>query len=168
MGISVIGVYDYIEDRFRVFCKDNFAEFQRLVDARDLVAGFNSIAFDNAVCRANGILVPEEKSYDLLVQLWTAAGLGPKFIYPTHLGFGLDATASVNLGMQKSGHGALAPVQWQRGEVGAVIDYCLQDVNITRRLIDHARNSDLLDPRDPTQALEVETPDFIFPMAEPA
>ena len=136
MGISVIGAYDYVEDRYRIFCEDNFGAFQDLADSADLVVGFNSIAFDNALCAASGITVPKEKSYDILVETWKAHGLGPKFVYPSHMGFSLDAIAASNLQEKKSGNGAMAPVDWQQGRIGSVIDYCLQDVRLTKRLMD--------------------------------
>lgn len=137
LGISVICVYDYQEDRYRVFCADNFQQFQTLVDNSDVIIGFNNLAFDNRLCKANRLNVPDEKSYDLLVEVWAAAGLGPEYQYPSHSGFGLDACVKANfLNEAKSGHGAAAPVQWQRGQIGAVIDYCLQDVRLTKLLVD--------------------------------
>lgn len=148
MGISVIGAYDYAEDRYRVFCDDNFGEFEALVDETDCVIGFNSLAFDNQLCREHGIEVPDGKTYDLLVSIWAANGLGPVFKYPSHAGYGLDAMAKVNEGQAKSGHGALAPVDWQRGRIGSVIDYCLQDVALTKKLVDRViRTGELLDPK---------------------
>ena len=137
MGISCIGAYDYLTDRYRVFCDDNFKEFQALVDNHHTIIGFNSNSFDSPLCEANGIIIPGEKSYDILVEVWRGAGLGENFAYPSHSGFGLGAICESNFGLKKSGHGALAPVQWQRGEIGAVIDYCLNDIKITKRLLDH-------------------------------
>lgn len=159
MGISVIGAYDHVEDTYRVFCADNFSAFQDLVDARDTVVGFNSIAFDNEVCRANGLDVPDEKSYDLLVEIWRAAGLGPTYRHPTHAGFGLDAVCEANFGLRKSGHGALAPVDWQIGKIGSVIDYCLNDVRLTKRLLDHVLCARfLVNPRDRHASLMMRLP----------
>jgi len=144
MGISTISAYDYDEDRYRVFCRDNFDEFQALVDNTDIVAGFNSIAFDGRVFAVHGIDVPLGKSYDLLVEVWKAHGLGSQFKFPSHIGFGLDAIAGINLKTGKTGHGALAPVQWQQGKIGSVIDYCLADVWLTKRLIDTVLNHGIL------------------------
>ena len=132
MGISVIGAYDYDERRYRVFLKDNFNEFQQLVTERQPI-GFNSIAFDDKLCAANDIKV---SSWDLLAEMWEADGLEREFVYPSHVGYGLDATAAQNGLQRKSGHGAKAPVQWQRGEYGSVIDYCIQDVKLTKELVD--------------------------------
>jgi hypothetical protein len=159
MGISCIGAYDYHTDRYRVFCEDNFPEFQALVDSHEVIIGFNSIGFDNPLCAANGIVVPDEKSYDALVEVWLAAGLGPMFRYPSHMGFGLDAICKVNFGLEKSGHGAVAPVQWQRGQIGSVIDYCLNDVKITKRLTDCIeQHGTIKDPTDTKRILTVRRP----------
>lgn len=137
MGISCVGVYEYDTDRYRVFCKDNKNAFARLVAEATLVIGFNSLKFDNELMKAAwGIEVPAEKSYDLLVEVWKAAGLGPKFVYPSHAGYGLKALAKANGLPGKTGYGALAPVQWQRGEIGSVINYCLHDVWLTKKLLE--------------------------------
>jgi hypothetical protein len=138
MGISVNGVYDYHENRYRVFTEDNRDEWAQLLKERDPVAiGFNSIPFDNAVLSATGWATPNEaRCYDVLRELWAAAGLGPAFSYPSHAGYGLDDTCKANSMPGKTGNGALAPVLWQRGQVGKVIDYCLTDVHRTKLLVD--------------------------------
>lgn len=136
MGISVIGAYDYWEQRYRVFCQDNLSEFQKLVDDHDLVISFNGLAFDNKLCAANGVKVSDEKTYDLLVEIWRAVGLGPTFERQTHGGFGLNALTQLNFGIGKVGTGAFAPVLWQQGKYGEVIDYCLDDVMLTKALLD--------------------------------
>ena len=135
MGISVIGAYDYAEDRYRVFCADNFAEFEALLPQRYVVS-FNGIAFDDQLHAATALVLAAKTDYDLLVEVWAGAGLGPDFSYPTHAGYGLDAVCEANGLGRKTGHGARAPVLWQQGKIGQVIDYCLQDVRLTKRLFD--------------------------------
>jgi hypothetical protein len=148
MGISVIGAYDFGEDRYRVFTKDNWGEFAAMSspEFRDefIFAGFNSIPFDNKVLNYNGIVIPEIYCYDLLREIWRGAGLGERFEYPSHAGYGLDAVAKANGISGKTGNGALAPVYWQRGQIGTVIDYCLQDVAITAKLIKKVIESNIL------------------------
>lgn len=149
MGVSVIGAIELESGRSRVFCEDNFDEFAELAEIHGVLVGFNNIPFDNAVLRASGIVdIPEGKCYDLLKETWSAAGLGPSFEYPSHAGYGLDAVCERNGLGKKSGHGALAPVDWQRGNIGAVIDYCLQDCNITAKLFQLAMTSPLISPKD--------------------
>lgn len=150
MGVSCIGAYEYATDRYRVFCDDNKEEFFQAVADADLLVSFNGIAFDNQViAKCWGGVLPGEKNYDLLVEIWTAAGLGPKFQYPSHVGYGLDDTCSRNFGTKKSGNGALAPIHWQQGKYGSVIDYCLNDVRLTKQLFDHVLESRaVISPKD--------------------
>lgn len=136
MGVSCIGAYDYAQDRYRMFLADNMPEFTELCASADVIGGFNSIPFDNKVCQLNDIPVPDDKSYDLLREIWAAAGLPPAFNFRTHGGYGLDAMAFTNLGASKSGNGATAPVDFQRGRFGTLTDYCLTDVWLTKKLMD--------------------------------
>jgi hypothetical protein len=141
MGVSVIGAYDFAEDRYRVFTKDNWTEFEQLVFLNPIVAGFNSIRFDNPVLKACGIVdIWEEKSYDLLQEIYKSLGKRVS-------GYGLDKIAKANGLSGKTGNGALAPVDWQRGNIGTVCDYCLQDVAITAKLIKQViSEGELIDP----------------------
>lgn len=138
MGISIIGCYDYQQDRYRAFCDDNKSEFMVLLDRGPMCVGFNNIPFDNAVIAAtDGWMAPNDAvCYDLLREIWIASGLEPEFNRKTHGGVGLDAVCERNFGTKKSGNGALAPVDWQRGNYGTVIDYCLNDVRLTKQLFD--------------------------------
>ena len=145
MGISVTCVYDCERDRYRVFCKDNMDEFQALVHQNDLLVGFNSIRFDNRLLRANRIEIDDSHCYDLLAAIWVGSGLTPTWGgFSTHGGFSLDDTAALNLGHKKTGNGALAPVLWQEGRIGTVIDYCLEDVRLTVQLLDRVIESGML------------------------
>lgn len=145
MGISVIGAYDYETDRYHVFCKDNFDRFLHLLANHSCVVGFNNRRFDNRViaCQTEGIIKENlekyfaQATYDILEEIWKSLGLDPnKFYWSTHGGYGLDVMCEANFGTKKSGNGALAPVDWQRGKIGTVIDYCLNDVRLTKQLLD--------------------------------
>ena len=70
-----------------------------------------------------------------------------KFYWKTHGGFGLDAVCEANDLGGKTGHGALAPVQWQRGEISAVINYCLMDVKLTKELFDLCQKGEVVNPK---------------------
>jgi len=141
MGISVICAYDYETDRYRVFLEDGFTEFGELLKERTAVA-FNGRAFDDKLVAAHGM--PTGDTYDILVEIWAAVGLGPEFQYPSHAGYGLDAVCETNFGMRKTGNGALAPILWQQGKRGQVIDYCLHDVKMERTLLDVIRDQGVI------------------------
>lgn len=159
MGISVICAYDYNEERLRVFLEDNFDEFQKVIDSTGHIIGFNNIKFDDCVCRANGLDIPSEKSYDLLVAIWKADGLSETYSYPSHAGYGLDACCEANFGIGKTGHGANAPVLWQQGRRGEVIDYCLNDVMLTKRLFERMMDCGFIEhPKVPGGRLSIPTP----------
>lgn len=150
MGISVIGVYDYLENRYRVFTQDNIQEFQELVNQRDLIVGLNSIGFDNKLVEANGISISHKIHYDIMLEVG-------KLVYPNKQyfkGCGLEACCSANFNTKKSGNGALAPIDWQRGKIGTVIDYCLNDVKLTKDLLDQIIFTGILtNPVDGTSIL---------------
>jgi len=151
MGISVIGAYDYAIGRYRVFCDDNKAEFFEAMESADLLVSFNGLGFDDKVIRACWFSAfhPGAKSYDLLNEIWHAAGLEPTFNYHTHSGYGLDAMCEANFGRRKTGNGALAPVLWQQGKIGATIGYCLNDITLTKMLFDRALLGEpLVSPKD--------------------
>lgn len=136
MGISVICAYTYADDKYHVFCKDNFTDFQLLTLSCPVIVGFNSESFDDVVCGYNGLEV--KTTFDILREFYKAIGLCP---YPDrytsdYAGFGLDPLCRANHIGGKNLNGAEAPVYWQRGMVGYVIDYCLNDVYMTKALFD--------------------------------
>lgn len=161
MGVSVVGVYDYNTDRYRVFMEDNIHELAELVRDRSTLVSFNGVGFDNKVLEhhMNPMLLELSKCYDILREMWVAAGLAPEFDYRTHGGYRLDDTAYVNLGISKSGDGGNAPVLWQQKEIGTLVDYCLEDVRITKRLFDRVKGiGGLRSPKDPSRFLEMRKP----------
>jgi hypothetical protein len=168
MGVSVTGVYDYFADAYRVFCDDNVEEMFYLFANADMLVSFNGIGFDDPLLLAT---YPEystvlTKRYDLLVEIWRASGLAPKWGGSvTHGGYGLDAMGEANFNERKTGHGADAPVNWQRGKIGSVIDYCLNDVRMTKMLLDAVRvNHPLVNPRGGT--LKLRRPDEMVERSE--
>lgn len=142
MGISVIGVYDYLTDTCQVFMRDNFHHFQNLVDAREHIIGFGSYNFDDKLCAAHDIEV--RTTYDLLQKVRSAVSKLPKAQGAPRPSYNLAALAQTNLGRGKTGSGADAPLLWQRGRVGELISYCLHDVQVTKALFD--RREQLKDP----------------------
>jgi hypothetical protein len=135
-GIACLCAWDYSDETCRVFLQDNLQEFARLVEKTDCVVGFNNHRFDDPLVAANGVQIPAAKSYDLLKQIWRGLGIGDVWRAETHGGYSLEKIAYANFRRKKSGDGALAPVEWQRGKMGSVIDYCLMDVALTRKLLD--------------------------------
>jgi hypothetical protein len=134
MGIACLGGWQCWDSRARLWDEHTVATAQQAVDESDFVVTFNGLSFDGPLLVEHKVEIPAHKHVDLLVAVWKAHGLGPRFSYPSHAGFGLDAVCQANGIGQKTSSGALAPVLWQQGKVGAVIDYCLNDVWMTKEL----------------------------------
>lgn len=139
MGISCVCTYDINTHLSRVFLEEDFESLKEYLYGKP-TAGFNTRRFDLPLLEANGIDrgALEDPHYDILEQIWLAQGLDPdRFVPRTHGGWGLDAVCQATLGIAKTGHGALAPVWWQQGKRGKVIDYCLNDVWMEGQLLLH-------------------------------
>lgn len=164
MGISVIGTYNnwtkesiaYVNfDDILPMDKESswrpLSEFQELLNQADILVGFNNQSFDDNLIKANGFSIPENiLNYDILVEIWKAVGIEPPFVYPTHAGYSLKQTCEANGLPPKTGDGANAAVQWQRGEHKKVIDYCLNDIKITTELLRKIMSNDgwLVNPKN--------------------
>lgn len=145
MGISLIGAWLSWDNSIRIYPQSAFDKFQEAVKQSDLIVGFNSISFDDKLCRANGIDI--ETDYDLLSEVWAAAGMPRQYTYGvTRPGYRLEDLAQANLGKGKSGSGELAPELWQRGKQSEVVRYLTDDILLTKAIFD--RRDNLIDPTD--------------------
>jgi len=146
MGISCICAYDYTDDRYRVFTESNKDEFKKLIENRKIYIGFNNINFDNKVIETCwGIKIQRENCYDILRKILAAVGLDEnKFIPAYHEDYGLDACCRANFGLCKTEYGGYAPIDWQQGKIGDVIDYCLNDIKLTKMLFEKIRDTRVL------------------------
>jgi hypothetical protein len=139
MGIACVCTFDMRTKLSRVFLKDELAELGSYLHGQH-TAGFNTRRFDLQLLSEHGVQVnpgaTDLMHYDILEQIWVALGLDPdRFVPATHGGWSLDNVCDSTLHEKKSGHGALAPVWWQQGKHGKVIDYCLRDVWLEARLL---------------------------------
>lgn len=132
MGIACIGVFDLMEQRFRVFDRHTLSEMKKLVRERDQVVGWNNHRFDDPLLAHHGLFV--EKSIDLME-------LFPKKV-------ALEKAAAANgINLRKSMPGKEVPIRWQQGRYASVIDYCIGDVHITLSLYKKFRRMGyLIDP----------------------
>jgi hypothetical protein len=154
MKIACIGVWDYKTDSSRIFGEHEIKDFQKFIDSHDKVVGFNNNRFDNNVLRANGVVIHANKSYDILSEDFTALGSFQK-------GCRLDDIVKANFPScaGKTGSGADAPELWQKGFYTKVIDYCLNDVRLTKMILDRIlRFGYINDPIYPSEILRLRRP----------
>ena len=144
MGIAIVSAYSLATGIPYLFCKDNIEELFRLLDEADVIAGFNNRRFDDKIMAAVGYEIPEEKSYDLFVEIKEAAGAKQ---YAK--GYNLDNCCMINLGIQKAGDAAQVPVLWQRGQYGRCFNYAMRDITMEYLLLKMAMEQPLIDPGNP-------------------
>lgn len=145
MGISVACLWQYRDQRMRVYGPDDVVALRERLLTADRISGFNHFRFDFPVIwgmpkadwTTENSLVAQlaPKTDDLLRRIWQALRLDPdNFRGSTHGGWKLDTVAQATLGVGKTGNGADAPKWYQAGQIQRVVDYCCSDVAITRDL----------------------------------
>lgn len=151
LGLSVFGCHaDWLppDQAWQAFTvDDHFVGTQELIDQADRVVGFNSLCFNDPLCEAHGIRIAT--TFDLMQEIRRAAG--EPLIGCCTPGYNLRRIAEINLGMHcyqvqlKSGTSPVGvPDLWRAGEKQRVIEYCLNDVFLTREIFD--RRCNLIDP----------------------
>lgn len=142
MGISVVTAYDFVESAYRIYLQDNLNELRTTINSRGIVIGYNNRRFDDNVLRANGIDVPESKSYDLWKAITSTQPDGHR------KGFNLDAMLTANNLRGKTGLGSDAPMLAQTGQWGKLVNYCLDDTRKTLYILRLACNGTLKNPKN--------------------
>lgn len=152
MGIACVVVYEYAVDAWHVFGEYELGKLQEIIDANDVYVGFRNIGFDNKVLRAYGIKIEDRKSYDICAEIQSKLGY--------QKGCKLDDVAKANFARAgKNGDGAMAPIRWQQGYHTEVINYCLNDVRMTKMILDRIlRWGYIKNPLNPEQLLKLRRP----------
>ena len=159
MGFASGVTYDYATDLYEFFMHEEGGEALRKKLTNRVAISFNGIRFDRRVLLGNemeanqGFTASQDHGYlwfnfDLLVEYIKGRfnyltvkdaeeKLGEKKIHDGT--FNLDALGKYTLGIGKTGHGADAPLLYQKKQYDALLSYNLQDVRLTRKLFDFAR-----------------------------
>jgi DEAD/DEAH box helicase domain-containing protein len=135
LDLSVICIYDYERDAYESYLQEDLPKLWPVLESADLLIGYNSDHFDIPLLNKyySGDLT-KIKSLDILREIKNSFGRRMK----------LDQIAEGTLGINKSGVGIEATVWWKNGEKQKVIDYCLDDVKITKDVYEYARANNKL------------------------
>jgi len=134
-GISALVIYDNISGRSHLYDEHTLELAAQHLESADVVLGFNSQEFDAPV--VEGILgrrLELQTHLDLLQLVW-AASSGKRS------GNKLDDLARATLGFGKPHDGTLAPTLADEGHWAELFDYCLLDVDLTKRLFIYAQEN---------------------------
>lgn len=144
MGISCAVTYCYERDEYKLFDEFMIDELGKYLSRADLVCGFNIFNFDNNLLASADINLDASRCYDLLKEIAIATKTPNNFA-----GLSLDAVTRANFADAKTGHGAKAPILYQTKNFGELFDYCLNDVRLTKKILDKIiRTGHVVNPRD--------------------
>jgi DEAD/DEAH box helicase domain-containing protein len=128
MRLSVAVLYDQQSDRFEIFSEDEAQGLIRRLQDFDLVVGFNIKKFDYRVLGAYSPFdLGQLPTFDILEDIYQRLGFR----------LSLDHLAEQTLGKPKSADGIQAVRWFREGNLDAVINYCRDDVAITRDLFEY-------------------------------
>jgi DEAD/DEAH box helicase domain-containing protein len=130
LGLSAAVTYSTADEAFHHYTEETIADLIEELKSADLVVGFNVLGFDYAVLEAY--------TDESLAGLPTVDMLDK---IRRQLGFrvSLDNLASTTLGTSKSADGLQAVRWYEQGRMQEILDYCQQDVEVTRQLYEYGK-----------------------------
>ena len=125
MGVAVGVVWDSLDREFFTYEEKDARQLVDKLRTADLVVGFNVIGFDYTVLQPySDFDLQEINTFDMLVDV------------KKRLGFrlSLNHLAQHTLNAKKSADGLISLQWYKEGKISKIIQYCKQDVEITRDL----------------------------------
>jgi len=139
LSIAVVGIHDSGDDTYSCFLEHELPQLWKILERTDLLVGYNSDHFDIPLLNKYypGDLT-HIRSLDIMQEVYGSLGRRLK----------LDTIAEATLGEKKIGDGAQSLKWWRQGEVEKVKQYCQKDVELTKRIFDHALQNGSIKYRD--------------------
>jgi DEAD/DEAH box helicase domain-containing protein len=139
LGLAAAVTYSTSDGAFHYYTEANVDDLVAELKAADQVIGFNVLRFDYEVLRGYTDEAFEAiPTVDMLDHIYRRLGFR----------LSLNSLAQETLGTAKSADG-LQSVRWYReGRIQEILDYCQQDVEITRQLYDYGRKHKHVKYRD--------------------
>ncbi len=134
LGVSVACAYDSKTDEFLSYKENELKNLFKLCYER-LVVGYNIKGFDLPVLASYGLETAKLDVFDIMFDLETLTR--QRYLK-------LEAVARGTLGVGKSADGLQAIEWWRKGEIQKIIDYCIQDVKVTRDIFQYGRQNSLV------------------------
>ncbi len=139
LGLSVAVTHSTADGDFHRYTEETVEDLIADLKAADLVVGFNVLSFDYEVLRAytddplEGI-----PTVDMLDHIYKRLGFRVS----------LDNLAGATLGAAKSADGLQAVRWYKQGRIQEILDYCQQDVEVTRQLYEYGKQNKHVSYRD--------------------
>ena len=130
LGLSAAVTYSTADGDFRHYTEEEVADLIAELKAADLVVGFNVLGFDYEVLRAyTDDALDDIATVDMLDHVYRRLGFRVS----------LDNLASTTLGASKSADGLQAVRWYKQGRMQEILEYCQQDVAVTRSLHEYGK-----------------------------
>ena len=131
LGISVACAYDSKTDQFLSYEEKQLPKLIDLCSER-LVVGYNIRGFDLPVMVPYGLKIAGLDVFDIMYDIQTLT---------RRPALKLESLAQGTLGAGKSADGLMAVEWYKKGEIQKIIEYCMQDVKVTRDLFQFGRQN---------------------------
>ena len=139
LGLSVAVTYSTADGEFHRYTEEAVADLIAELKAADLVVGFNVLSFDYEVLRAyTDETFDDVDTVDMLDHIHSRLGYRVS----------LDKLAGATLGTAKSADGLQAVRWYKQGRTQEILDYCQQDVEVTRQLYEYGKQQKHVKFRD--------------------
>lgn len=130
LGVAVLGAYSYNQDKYFTFEEHELKAFEEMLRNTELLIGFCSKGFDVPVLQPYiSFNLKKIPMLDLMDEVHANVGFR----------VGLDNLARNTIGAAKSADGLTALEWFRAGRVQDVKDYCLKDVEITKKLYEFGK-----------------------------
>ncbi len=135
LDLSLVVIYDYERDVYEGFWEADLPRLWPLLEAADLLIGYNLKHFDLPILNKYyaGDL-SRQPVLDILEEIKNSLGKR----------LALDLVADGTLGQGKLTHGLQAVAWWREGQLEKILEYCREDVRLTKELYDYARTNNHL------------------------
>ncbi len=131
LKISVAVTFDTADNAFHRYLEADAAQLAQDLGQADLVVGYNLYGFDYPVLQqySRDVELAELPTVDMMVEIQKRLGFRLK----------LDSIATATLQVSKSADGLQAVRWWREGRVEEILEYCQQDVEVTRRIYEFGK-----------------------------
>lgn len=161
LTIAIVCIHDSETGAYSSYLASELPRLWPILERTDVLVGFNSDHFDipllNKYYPGN---LARIKSLDIMKEVHGALGRRLK----------LDMIAEGTLGQKKSeGKNGQSIIWWREGKVDQVRDYCIKDVELTRKIFDYALAHGSLKYKElgKIQEVKLDTSKWLAPASTP-
>lgn len=131
LKISVACAFDSKTNSYLTFRENEISKLNELCEER-LIIGYNIRGFDLIILQAYGLSLEKLDVFDIMYDVQTLTR--QKYLK-------LETIAQGTLNVGKSADGLMAVEWWKKGEMDKIIQYCQQDVQVTKDIFEYGRKN---------------------------